>query len=241
MAAEVDVTGQVTLIRGGYIFNRVTNTFDSTVTLTNIGMPLPARTYVIVTTIVPSTVSVKDATGQTPNALPIVDVPLATGGLATGQTAQVVLKFSNPMRVAFSYSLAVFGSGIEDIGRTVSFEGPTPVSQAALDKLPKNPETGNPILIQLPEGTLELDLGRRDAYTALSQCVDWVLSCYKAGDRNIDDCARSVPKCQTYTPWHETACCPSACFDKYRSARLSGQSHDQAFMETYRVSACFPK
>lgn len=240
-SSTVDVTSQFSISRSGYVFNRTTNTYDAVVTLKNGGSPASAPVILVLTSISPSTVSLSNSAGVTPNGKPYVTVPFSGTSLPSGATVSVNLKFANPSRVSFSYGFAVLAT-VADIGKDVSFSGPPPLPLAALDALPKNPETGRPILFSLPEGNLEFDSTLKDPITAAGACMDWVISCVKPGERELDDCARSVPKCNTSTPWEEGAvCCPSACFDQYRAARLSGVQPARAFLTTYVGDAsCFP-
>lgn len=239
--STVDVTSQFSISRSGYVFNRTTNTYDAVVTLKNGGSPASAPIMLVLSNISPGTVSLSNGAGVTPDGKPYVTVPVSGSSLQSGATVSVNLKFANPSRVSFSYVLAVLAT-MTDIGKNVSFSGPPPLPLAALDALPKNPETGRPILISLPEGNLEFDPTLKDSITAAGACMDWVISCVKPGERELDDCARSAPKCKTNTPWEEAGdCCPSTCFDQYRTARLAGTLPAQAFLNTYVGDAsCFP-
>lgn len=127
-----------------------------------------------------------------------------------------------------------------EIGRQVSYSLPAS-SPDVLAALPKNAK-GEPILIATPKVQITYDASRKTQINAIAACTGWIASCYKPGEREIDDCARSVPVCQTETPWLETgACCPSACFDKYRAARLAGRPSANAVIDNYiNDASCFP-
>ena len=127
------------------------------------------------------------------------------------------------------------------VGREVVFEGPTKIDPAVLDVLPKSDE-GRPILIEIPGARLEIDLERRDPITVLGNCTSWIAACVSPGERSIDDCARSAPVCETNTPWNEEKiCCPTSCFEQYRTERLSGSEPIDALDKVYFMDAsCFP-
>lgn len=241
-AQQVDVTNQVTLTRSGLVLNRSTNTFDSTVVITAKSNAIPAPISYVITGIAPASVTLANASGTTPGGMPFVNVPVNGGTLVAGQSATIVLKFANPSRVKFSFIDQVLG-GAAEVGRIVQFVGPLPIPIAAIEALPRNPNTGRPIALSLPQGTLEVDVTRRDPITAVGACTNWIAACYEPGIRELDDCARSAPSCATETPWLESgACCPTACFAQYRSARLSGTTDLEALLRVYvRQGSCFPQ
>jgi len=100
-----DVTSQFSISRSGLVFNRATGTFDSSVTVKNTsGAPVLGRIDSIVSGL-PSSVTLANKVGQTPEGKPYV-VPLATGAqLANGATLSFVLKFANPQNVAFTTAI----------------------------------------------------------------------------------------------------------------------------------------
>ncbi|MCQ1547606.1 MAG: hypothetical protein NOF05_02000 [Candidatus Accumulibacter phosphatis] len=240
-ATQVDVTSQVTLTRSGYVYNRSTNTFDSTVRLSGQATSIPGPISYVITGIDPASVTLSNAAGTTPDGKPYVKVPVAAGGLEAGQSVSVVVKFANPSREKFSYTYQVLSRGT-DIGKYVSFGGPPPIL-AELDALPRDPDTGLPVLIGLAEGSLQVDATLRDPITAVGACTGWITACLKPGERELDDCARSAPQCATNTPWLESsACCPAACFAQYRTARLAGMPQIATLMRVYvNDGSCFPQ
>ena len=94
----------------GYLLNRTTNTFDTWATITNTSADsrlLPPMSLVI-TSITPSGVTLANPAGQTPEGKPFVAVPLPEAGLAPGESvSKILLKFSNPTRVRFTFTGSV--------------------------------------------------------------------------------------------------------------------------------------
>lgn len=127
------------------------------------------------------------------------------------------------------------------IGKQVAYSVP-PVPADFLAGLPKNEKTGNSVVIEVQGLSLEYDATKKDQLTAIASCTGWIAACFKPGEREIDDCARSVPTCKTATPWLETEpCCPSACFERYQAARLAGRPSALAVIDNYvKDKACFP-
>jgi len=240
-ATQVDVTSQVTLTRSGYVYNRSTNTFDSTVRVSSQAASIPGPISYVITGIDPASVTLSNATGTTPDGKPYITVPVATGGLGAGQSVSVVVKFANPSRAKFSFTDQVLGV-VNDIGKNVVFSGPPPML-AELDALPKDPDTGRPVMLALSQGSLQVDVTLRDPITAVGACTGWITACLKPGERELDDCARSAPQCATNTPWLESsACCPAACFAQYRTARLAGMPQIETLMRVYvNDGSCFPQ
>jgi len=106
-----DVGDKVAVSFNGLTLNRYTNTFDTVATFTNNSAVAIAQPVILaVTGITPSTVALANSAGQTADGYPYVFVPLASGRFDPGgRIANVVLKFSNPSRVSFSFTRAVSG------------------------------------------------------------------------------------------------------------------------------------
>jgi len=111
-AAQVDVSGQVAVTRSGLVLNRSTATYDTNVTITNTSSSaISAPISLVVSGINPATVTLANPSGTTAEGNPYVDVPVLGGVLAPGASASnIVLKFKNPSRVAFTFVNYVFGS-----------------------------------------------------------------------------------------------------------------------------------
>jgi hypothetical protein len=156
---------------------------------------------------------------------------------ATTVQSQNNLVLRHDRTVPFDWSKVVIDPLL---GQTVSYSLP-PTPQELIDALPKNPETGRPIVSAVPDATLEYDANLRDPVTAVGACTRWITGCVKTTGRPLDDCARSVPVCATTTPWLEQTCCPQSCGREYRDSRLQGRDPLTAFLETYFESgSCFP-
>lgn len=240
-AEEADVTAELGVKASGYVFNRRTNTFDSTVTLRSDTRSITAPVKLIVTNISAPTVSLANSSGTSEQGNPYVYIPLESGTLAKGQSTTVVLKFTNANRLAFTYSARVVAS-VGDIGRIVVFPPPSALPFDAIDALPSNPVTGRPILFEVADGSLELDT-ERTPIVAVGACMHWITSCYVPGERELDDCARSAPNCSTNTPWLEhNLCCPGSCFGQYKARRLAGVADSKALLDVYVTEgSCFPQ
>lgn len=118
-AALSDVTPSFTIVRGALVFNRVTNTYDSQVTITNkSGITLFGPVQVVVTT-VPVGVSLANGQGVTETGKPFVIFVPAGGQITTGQSVNGILKFHNPNRLNFSAVLNIRA----DSGTTVPDPG----------------------------------------------------------------------------------------------------------------------
>src|SRR5438552_8059913 len=106
-AITQDITSQFAITRSGLFLNRTTNTFDSTVTLTNTSSgPVPAPIAAVLSGL-PSAVTLANKTGQTSDGKPYVS-PMSPGSLLqSGGTLSFVLKFANPQRVTITYVLQI--------------------------------------------------------------------------------------------------------------------------------------
>jgi hypothetical protein len=113
-APVVNVDSKVSVTYSGLVLNRTTNTFDTWATVTNISQDsvLLAPMSLIITSITPSNVTLANPTGQTADRKPFVAVPLPEAGLAPGESvSKILVKFSNPTRVRFSFTSSVLAVG----------------------------------------------------------------------------------------------------------------------------------
>jgi hypothetical protein len=102
--AYLDVTASLKTYATGYVFNRSTNKFTSSLQLTNtsgaaLNGPLQLEFQALT-----SNVSLANATGSH-NGNAYITVP---AGLAAGASVTVPLQFNNPSKGAISYTLKVF-------------------------------------------------------------------------------------------------------------------------------------
>lgn len=108
-----DVTGQITVSRGGFRFNRATGRFVQTVKLTNKGGAITGPVSLVLDSL-SANVSLFKNTGVTsiftPAGSPYINV--APGNLAAGASVTVTLEFTNPTKAAIHYSTrALTGPG----------------------------------------------------------------------------------------------------------------------------------
>jgi murein DD-endopeptidase MepM/ murein hydrolase activator NlpD len=108
-STQVDVSNQVMINRSGLVYNRVSDTFDSTATLTNTLIPIVGPIRVIFA-IDPATVELANASGKTNTGLFYIDVPIPNGTLAPGGSLTSLLKFKNPHHVSFNIKTHVLAS-----------------------------------------------------------------------------------------------------------------------------------
>ncbi|HEV3420775.1 MAG TPA: tetratricopeptide repeat protein [Candidatus Acidoferrum sp.] len=90
----------------GIVFNRATNTFDTAATITNTSNQILSGQFsFVLPTITPASVTLENATCHTPDDKPVIVGSFPATGLAPAASLpNVVLKFSNPYRAAFTYT-----------------------------------------------------------------------------------------------------------------------------------------
>lgn len=102
-----DVTSATDVKRGALLLNRTSNTFDSIVTLTNIGQTSYASPLKLIVLITPTAVSLSNGTGVTSDGKAYIEIPLPNGRLNQGQSVRTTIKVNNLPRVPFSTVFAV--------------------------------------------------------------------------------------------------------------------------------------
>jgi hypothetical protein len=106
-----------------------------------------------------------------------------------------------------------------------------PPPQTDLSGLPKDAQ-GRPILSRSGDATLVLEpRGAPGPTNVLAACSSMVTRCYKPGERELDDCFASAPRCTSARPWEDPAykpCCPEACWRQYDARRKAGASPQRA-------------
>jgi len=107
--AFTDVTSRFAVAKSGLVLNRATNTFNSVVTLTNVSSAtIKGSLVLLVSNVTAGSVTLANKSGQSAAGMPYLTLPMPAGGLATGAAIpNVVLAFSNPTRVAFTFSISV--------------------------------------------------------------------------------------------------------------------------------------
>ena len=106
-----------------------------------------------------------------------------------------------------------------------------PPPQNDLSGLPKDAQ-GRPILSRSGDATIVLEpRGAPGPTNVLAACSSMVTRCYKPGERELDDCFASAPRCASARPWEDPAykpCCPEACWRQYDAQRKVGATPQRA-------------
>ena len=103
-----DVSSQVSVTGSGLVYNRSTQLFGGTMTLTNNGTSALNLSFEVVLTNLPTGVALANATGYTADGNPYILVNLPGGGLAPGQSVNFTVLFSNPNRKLLQYEAMIF-------------------------------------------------------------------------------------------------------------------------------------
>ena len=99
---------QVNITRSGFLYNRQIGTFDTTVTIQNMGViPLAAPMNLILELVQPVSVSLYNIYDKTANGKPYVRVPLPGLVLDPGKSATVPIRFVNPGKAVTSATFSV--------------------------------------------------------------------------------------------------------------------------------------
>jgi hypothetical protein len=108
--ANVNVDSMVQVIRSACVYNAETNTFDVTVTVTNVSSnALKAPLALAVESISSAGVHLKGIDGIAPGGFPFVAAGLAMHDLDPGESIRnVILQFDDPSRELFSFRIAVY-------------------------------------------------------------------------------------------------------------------------------------
>lgn len=105
-----------------------------------------------------------------------------------------------------------------------------PPPQADLSALPKDAQ-GRPILSRSGDAAIVLEQRAPGPTNVLAACSSMVTRCYKPGERELDDCFASAPRCTSARPWEDPAykpCCPEACWRQYDAQRKAGAPPQRA-------------
>jgi hypothetical protein len=150
LAESMDVTNRVTIQRGGMVFNRATNTFDMLTTLTNVSEESLQGSLAFVLSIISAPgVALANPSGFTAEGKPFLAIPVQASGLTPGNSVQLLLKFKNPERVAFTFTHIVMvttpsGTGIAAIGVTPA-SGTVGIGKSQVFEAVATNASGNPI------------------------------------------------------------------------------------------------
>lgn len=103
--ANLDVTSSFSLLRSGLAWNRITGKYSASITLTNTGGAALAGPFQLVLDQLPAGVALDNASG-TRDGAPYIT--LAADAIAPGASVTVPLVYSNPGKLAISYTNAVY-------------------------------------------------------------------------------------------------------------------------------------
>jgi len=105
---QFNVTSQVDVSKSGLVYNRATQLFGGTITLTNAGTTTLFGTLEFEVTGLPAGVTLANASGTAADGNPFIAVNLANGLLAPGQSFVFAVQFKNPKLLSFVYGFLVF-------------------------------------------------------------------------------------------------------------------------------------
>jgi len=114
-AVAVEKIEAVEITRSGFLLNRATNTFDTSVTIKNTGSyPLVAPLRIAVEAVEPKSVSLYNIYGRTADGKPYVDVVLPNFKLAPQESISVPVRFVNLGKSVTSAVFAVFANELKN-------------------------------------------------------------------------------------------------------------------------------
>lgn len=102
---------------------------------------------------------------------------------------------------------------------------------------------GRSIISDTGQTQLSVEQSTNSPLAGLARCAYWLQVCMRSGEGTLDDCALSVPTCQTQPSWMQSdLCCPASCFDAYAALRMSGVSRIDSLKQVYfEEMSCFPE
>ena len=103
-----NVTSQVRVSKSGLVYNRATQLFGGTVTITNTGTTNLIGALEFEVTGLPAGVTLANASGIAPDGNPYISINLANGVLAPGQSITFTVLFKNPKLLSFAYGILIF-------------------------------------------------------------------------------------------------------------------------------------
>ena len=108
-APAVDVTGQVTVTRGALIFNRTTNRYTQSITLSNSGGALSATAYVLDN--LANGYAVYQPTGLTAASIPLGSPFREVGPIGTGASITFAIEMTRAGTPTLTYTPRILGLG----------------------------------------------------------------------------------------------------------------------------------
>ena len=103
-----NVTGQVGVSKSGLVYNRATQLFGGTMTVTNTGTTNLIGTLEFELTGLPAGVTLANASGIAPDGNPYISINLPNGVLVSGQSITFTVLFKNPKLLGFTYGILAF-------------------------------------------------------------------------------------------------------------------------------------
>ena len=103
-----NVTGQVGVSKSGLVYNRATQLFGGTMTVTNTGTTNLIGTLEFELTGLPAGVTLANASGIAPDGNPYISINLPNGVLVPGQSITFTVLFKNPKLLGFTYGILAF-------------------------------------------------------------------------------------------------------------------------------------
>ncbi|MEP7162825.1 MAG: hypothetical protein ABI747_03625 [Candidatus Moraniibacteriota bacterium] len=109
LAVVGDATGLFTITKTGFVLNRATNTFDTTVSIKNVSPFTVSAPIQLTVSGLPSGVTLANAAGTT-QGKPYVNVTVPGNKIIPNAiVTSILLKFANPARIALAPALSVYG------------------------------------------------------------------------------------------------------------------------------------
>jgi hypothetical protein len=103
-----NVTSQFSVNKSGLVYNRGTQLFGGTITITNTGTTDLIGILEFEVAGLPAGVTLANATGIAPDGNPYISINLGTGALVPGQSITFTVLFSDPTKVSFVYGFLIF-------------------------------------------------------------------------------------------------------------------------------------
>jgi hypothetical protein len=103
-----NISSQIRYTASGLVYNRATQLFGGTITLTNTGTTTLTGTLEEVFTGLPTGVTLSNASGTTTDGNPYILVALPGSGLAPGASVTFTVLYYNPKHLLFGYSLTSY-------------------------------------------------------------------------------------------------------------------------------------
>ena len=94
----------------GLVYNRATQLFGGTITLTNTGPTALTGSLEVVLTGLPPGITLANASGYTADGNPYILVDLTNAPLAAGRSINFTVLFANPKKSLFQYGLTIFNA-----------------------------------------------------------------------------------------------------------------------------------